>query len=471
MTTKTQVYLQNFFIYNPTYGQKEDEEHKKIIYYYPENAEQDVKLRNVGLCEALVSFTQTFSPSTPCEVLHTQRTRQFFLQPEENFWMVMTVGLPTQQKTRNGQLYVEHLSEDIQDNVYQAVLEAVYKAFRMFVGSLSDLLSDKSNKEVIRDYFDKHVPRLRLQHADILDIFRGIQFLPLDKHSFLKVQCFINHLESRFRQLKYSVFLCNDLLVWSGLDQGDMQVLYQYLVHSVLQTAVESELLPGFSLSPRQSASTSQSRFLYGPVDDEATLSRIQRVYIAADCTADCDRTADREQCYLLVFRAYSATLCLLVRATGDDMTQPFLKELDAYLASELTALANDIGKHCTKLSGLSSMDQQSKYIYFNRMNLAQKSTVHSERRAGIVVPSELVRFLADINEDLAQVEEAGELVAKTTSEWWVVGKFSDQREFYVILNQKSANIIQISGEFARPKPFLRGRFAHLFIESIHSSS
>lgn len=55
-------------------------------------------------------------------------------------------------------------------------------------------------------------------------------------------------------------------------------------------------------------------RFLYGPVDDEATLSRIQRVYIAADCAADCDRTADREQCYLLVFRAYSATLCLLVR-------------------------------------------------------------------------------------------------------------------------------------------------------------
>lgn len=41
-----------------------------------------------------------------------------------------------------------------------------------------------------------------------------------------------------------------------------MQVLYQYLVHSVLQTAVESELLPGFSLSPRQSASTSLSRYV-----------------------------------------------------------------------------------------------------------------------------------------------------------------------------------------------------------------
>lgn len=48
------------------------------------------------------------------------------------------------------------------------------------------------------------------------------------------------------------------------------------------------------------------------------------------------------------------------------------------------------------------------------------------------------------------RVEESGELVAKTTSDWWVVGKFSDQREFYVILNQKSANIIQINEEVKR---------------------
>lgn len=94
--------------------------------------------------------------------------------------------------------------------------------------------------------------------------------------------------------------------------------------------------------------------------------------------------------------------------------------------------------------------DPQSKYIYFNRMNLAVKSTVHSERRSGITVQPELLRFLADINEELSQVEESGELVAKTTSDWWVVGKFSDQREFYVILNQKSANIIQINEEVKR---------------------
>lgn len=47
-------------------------------------------------------------------------------------------------------------------------------------------------------------------------------------------------------------------------------------------------------------------RFLYGPVDEEPTLSQIPRIYVG-------DSMGKKEQCHLLVFRAYSATLCLLV--------------------------------------------------------------------------------------------------------------------------------------------------------------
>ena len=36
----------------------------------------------------------------------------------------------------------------------------------------------------------------------------------------------------------------------------------------------------------------------------------------------------------------------------------------------------------------------------------------------------------------------------KTISDCWVVGKKSDQREFYVVINQKNANLIEINGEF-----------------------
>lgn len=40
-----------------------------------------------------------------------------------------------------------------------------------------------------------------------------------------------------------------------------------------------------------------------------------------------------------------------------------------------------------------------------------------------------------------------GETIVKTTSDFWVVGKKSDSREFYVVINQKNANLIEINGK------------------------
>lgn len=35
--------------------------------------------------------SRTFSPTKPAKSLHTQKNRQFFHEPEENFWMVMVL--------------------------------------------------------------------------------------------------------------------------------------------------------------------------------------------------------------------------------------------------------------------------------------------------------------------------------------------------------------------------------------------
>lgn len=47
---------------------------------------------------------------------------------------------------------------------------------------------------------------------------------------------------------------------------------------------------------------------------------------------------------------------------------------------------------------------------------------------------------------DCCRNDEDGETVMKTLTDCWVVGKKSDQREFYVVLNQKNANLIEING-------------------------
>uniref|UniRef100_A0A3B3RH32 CCZ1/INTU/HSP4 first Longin domain-containing protein n=1 Tax=Paramormyrops kingsleyae TaxID=1676925 RepID=A0A3B3RH32_9TELE len=50
--------LLSFFIYNPKFGPREGEEEKKILFYHPSEVEKNEKIRNVGLCEAIVQFTR-----------------------------------------------------------------------------------------------------------------------------------------------------------------------------------------------------------------------------------------------------------------------------------------------------------------------------------------------------------------------------------------------------------------------------
>lgn len=46
----------------------------------------------------------------------------------------------------------------------------------------------------------------------------------------------------------------------------------------------------------------------------------------------------------------------------------------------------------------------------------------------------------------LPRVDEDEEIIVKAMTDYWVVGKKSDQRELYVILNQKNANLIEVNG-------------------------
>lgn len=42
----------------------------------------------------------------------------------------------------------------------------------------------------------------------------------------------------------------------------------------------------------------------------------------------------------------------------------------------------------------------------------------------------------------------SAETIVKTTSDYWVVGKLSNAREFYVVIQHKNANLIEISGNY-----------------------
>lgn len=458
MSSKGQMTLKNFFIFNPEYGPKEGQEHLKIMYYHPKTTDIDTKIKQVGLCEAITKFTETFS-DMPTEALHTQKTRQVFFEPEKNFWMIMTVTVPFSEKTKDNQTIMEYHEEDVQDPVIQAVLRQSYRMFTLFNGSMYHVL-DKVGDDVsalqqrLDHFFSRYLLTLKLPNCDILDTFSGISFLPLDKNTYLQVQCFINLLESSFPAVKYTAFLYNDQLVWSGLEQEDMRIMYKYLTTSLFPSYQDQEFQPGSGSgqtasmirhpSSQSSSSMHYGKFVTGPpsMSDENNMGKVPRVYINTE--------EDNEECFLLVYRALSASICLLLK-TSTTLNFELCRKLDSFLGPRLSTLASEIGEQYSKRPQ-SGSEPMFKYIYFNHMNLAQKTTVHvdNKRSPNLYITHETLRLLTDISNDLKRSNQDGETIVRTVSDCWVVGKKSDQREVFIVINQKNSNLIEVNEEVKR---------------------
>ncbi|CAB1313145.1 unnamed protein product, partial [Coregonus sp. 'balchen'] len=387
--------LLSFFIYNPSFGPREGEEEKKILFYHPSEVEKNEKLRNVGLCEAIVQFTRTFCQTKPAKSLHTQKNRQYFFEAEDSFWIVMVVRNPMGEKpNKDGKPpSIEYQEEEILDTVYGAVLRECYSMYKLFNGTFGRAM-EAGGVELLMQKLETFFYRM----------------------TYLKIQSFVNRVEESLSLIKCTAFLYNDQLIWSGLVQDDMRILYK---DSPLTPEVAGNLLH-------------YGRFLTGPANlkDPEAKFRFPRIF------------------------SMNAAVCFMI-STLVELTREFCEQLDGMVGPQLTLLASDICEQYNinrRISG-PDKDPQFKFIYFNHMNLAEKSTIHMRKTPSVSLTSvhpDLMKILGDINCDFARVDEDEEIIVKAMTDYWVVGKKSDQRELYVILNQKNVNLIEVNGRKER---------------------
>ena len=48
----------NFFLFNSTWGQKDGEEKRRFVYFWPQDTKTDIKLHKLGLVEGVVNFAK-----------------------------------------------------------------------------------------------------------------------------------------------------------------------------------------------------------------------------------------------------------------------------------------------------------------------------------------------------------------------------------------------------------------------------
>jgi hypothetical protein len=81
-----------------------------------------------------------------------------------------------------------------------------------------------------------------------------------------------------------------------------------------------------------------------------------------------------------------------------------FYTTLDSFLGIQLASLVNSVSVQCTKHASISS-ESSPRYLYFNKLNLAYKSTIRSDHKrfSNVVVTSEVLKIITDINNDTSR--------------------------------------------------------------------
>nr|CAG4649434.1 EOG090X084E [Scapholeberis mucronata] len=387
------------------------------------------------------------SSDSPQYIKHVQlcRSCNIFLQPQKNLNIARSLSAPNRYNTSMNQsldfVWLCDNDTETHDKVFNSLLVHSYHMFRLFMGSMTSALkvSDQPEGELEQlklratYFFSKHLHMMPLEDADLADAFLGIQFLPMDKLSFLKVRSLVSHVEQTYSCISSSTVLYQDEIVWTGLCQGDVQLVYNYLTTK---------------LFPASTNANSENRYLTGPTDLQSSLTdlRIPHVFLNhGQSTPD--------ECQLIVYRVTGVTICLFVPATVE-LDHEFFVSLDATLGPRMVALSADIAEQAVlrKTPSLNIGTDSIRFLYFNQWNMAFKSTLHQSlsghRRVLQCQTSashDIIKTCADLSEDFSSFGD-GEIVVKTKSDAWVLGKLSNHRHLYVVVTRKNAELVEICG-------------------------
>ncbi|CAF3788051.1 unnamed protein product [Rotaria sp. Silwood1] len=190
------------------------------------------------------------------------------------------------------------------------------------------------NKSEMKSFIQHHLHTI-IRDATLDTSFFGIQFLPVEKKLYLKLQSILRRLELRFSSLKETLFLYKDQLIWSGLSQDDTSLVYSFF------------------------------RLYYWP---------------------------------------------------------------------HIKTLLN---------SSIAQTDITVRTIYYNKINMAHSSTIDWTREPN----NSMAGVMNTLAEDMQWFHPSGEIMVKRENDPWIISKRSDMRELLIVVNQKNANLKEISGK------------------------
>jgi hypothetical protein len=431
------IYLLDFFIFCPSLCEKEGQEGRKILYYYPSDMNIDRQIRTVGYSEGLVKFTETFGFDEPCECVHFEKTRLIFHKIENDISIAMTVHIPAIERKKDDKFIVEYYDENVNDRIMLPILKMSYRYFVLQRGTMSELIRQGGIEElrnVLKQHFDKFIQyhlHAMIRDATLDTSYPGIQFLPVEKKLYLKIQSILRRLELRFASLRETFFLYKDQLIWSGLSQENTSLVYSFFrlyywpnIKILLNTTMTQYFTIDTTANPADeliissySTSKNYQTFYLGnpPLPYRVLTINMNLITIFCFFHNDEGMTDDEE--------------------VNADMIDALKKDLETMLPN--------FEEHLRKKYPIS--DNTVRTVYYNKMNMAHSSTIDWTREP----MSSMAGMMNTLAEDMQWFHAAGEIMVKRENDPWLIGKRSDMRELLIVVNQRNANLKEISGNYS----------------------
>jgi hypothetical protein len=256
-----------------------------------------------------------------------------------------------------------------------------------------------------------------LEKNDIFSSLDGIHFLPVDKNVYLRIQSVINDTENTFENILYTSFMYKHYLVWSGLEQEEMRGIYRYI-----EEVYKESQAPLVKLSPPDKSIRSDQ-------SDEPVKPKILDIFLGANNIL----------CFLILFQLNDCSFAIIVekkKETEISLPENFVPQLSKLIISHISLISRIISEHAKK----NTFDEGFRYLYFNHMNLALKSSIERDS-----LSPDTIRILNKMHNDFENSPQLSEILI--SNEGWIVGRKSDQREFYILFDEKNANLLEINDE------------------------
>ncbi|KAG0199244.1 Vacuolar fusion protein CCZ1 B [Mortierella sp. GBA30] len=239
----TPATLGYFCVYNPDFGPTDETQHEQLLYYVARKTVSiDAKMRNIGLAQGLVNFARIFSPTAPCENVHSQKNRLVFYEAEPGYWLHLSIELgvrrrPVKDTRGETRIIEEHLDNEVHDTVVSALLSQAYAMYRVANGTMDSLVNahDGNTRPLQRrleEFFESWVLNWNFEKSMTLErALDGINYLPLSRAGHTSVDRLVKTVRGKFEGLlTHSMVTYEDQLVSSDIRDEDKRTVWKQVV-------------------------------------------------------------------------------------------------------------------------------------------------------------------------------------------------------------------------------------------------